>query len=238
LPLSVGREGLFIALLLLAGTLQAADCVVLLHGLARSDGSMRELAEELTQAGYQTVNVDYPSTNFPVEELADRYIPMAIESCAADSTVHFVTHSIGGILVRYWLANNDHSRVGRVVMLVPPNQGSELVDKLGGVRGFYLLNGPAGLQLGTDLASLPNTLGPIPVETGVIAGSKSFNPIYSAIIPGDDDGKVAVARTHLDGMTDFIVLRHTHTWITGAPPAQYQVRYFLEHGSFDHSVND
>ena len=199
---------------------------------------MRELAEELTQAGYQTVNVDYPSTNFPVEELADRYIPMAIESCAADSTVHFVTHSIGGILVRYWLANNDHSRVGRVVMLVPPNQGSELVDKLGGVRGFYLLNGPAGLQLGTDLASLPNTLGPIPVETGVIAGSKSFNPIYSAIIPGDDDGKVAVARTHLDGMTDFIVLRHTHTWITGAPPAQYQVRYFLEHGSFDHSVND
>jgi len=212
--------------------------VVLLHGLARSDGSMRELAEELTQAGYQTVNVDYPSTNFPVEELADRYIPMAIESCAADSTVHFVTHSIGGILVRYWLANNDHSRVGRVVMLVPPNQGSELVDKLGGVRGFYLLNGPAGLQLGTDLASLPNTLGPIPVETGVIAGSKSFNPIYSAIIPGDDDGKVAVARTHLDGMTDFIVLRHTHTWITGAPPAQYQVRYFLEHGSFDHSVND
>ncbi len=212
--------------------------MVLLHGLARSDGSMRELAEELTQAGYQTVNVDYPSTNFPVEELADRYIPMAIESCAADSTVHFVTHSIGGILVRYWLANNDHSRVGRVVMLVPPNQGSELVDKLGGVRGFYLLNGPAGLQLGTDLASLPNTLGPIPVETGVIAGSKSFNPIYSAIIPGDDDGKVAVARTHLDGMTDFIVLRHTHTWITGAPPAQYQVRYFLEHGSFDHSVND
>ena len=212
--------------------------MVLLHGLARSDGSMRELAEELTQAGYQTVNVDYPSTNFPVEELADRYIPMAIESCAADSTVHFVTHSIGGILVRYWLANNDHSRVGRVVMLVPPNQGSELVDKLGGVRGFYLLNGPAGLQLGTDLASLPNTLGPIPVETGVIAGSKSFNPIYSAIIPGDDDGKVAVARTRLDGMTDFIVLRHTHTWITGAPPAQYQVRYFLEHGSFDHSVND
>ena len=212
--------------------------MVLLHGLARSDGSMRELAEDLTQAGYQTVNVDYPSTNFPVEELADRYIPMAIESCAADSTVHFVTHSIGGILVRYWLANNDHSRVGRVVMLVPPNQGSELVDKLGGVRGFYLLNGPAGLQLGTDLASLPNTLGPIPVETGVIAGSKSFNPIYSAIIPGDDDGKVAVARTHLDGMTDFIVLRHTHTWITGAPPAQYQVRYFLEHGSFDHSVND
>ena len=236
--MSVRREGLFIALLLLAGTLQAADCVVLLHGLARSDGSMSELAEDLAQAGYQTVNVDYPSTNFPVEELADRYIPAAIEACAPDSTVHFVTHSIGGILVRYWLAHNDHSRVGRVVMLVPPNQGSELVDKLGGVRGFYLLNGPAGLQLGTDPASLPNTLGPIPVETGVVAGSKSLNPIYSAIIPGDDDGKVAVARTRLDGMTDFIVLRHTHTWITGAPPAQYQVRYFLEHGSFDHSVND
>ena len=221
----------FFSIFIFSGT-AAADCVLLLHGLARSSKPMNELAEALTADGYYTVNIDYPSTKFPIEILADTYISPALATCPAEGRVHFVAHSMGGIMVRYWLANNDTSRVGRVVMIAPPNHGSELVDKLGGVPGFALLNGPAGLQLSTAADSVPNTLGPVTVDTGIIAGDASFNPLYSWLIPGVDDGKVSIERTRLDGMSDFIVLHHTHAFIMGAEPVIGQVLLFLRAGAF------
>ncbi|MDG1463077.1 MAG: alpha/beta hydrolase [Gammaproteobacteria bacterium] len=199
---------------------------------------MSKLAGSLSADGYQVINVDYPSTDFPIEELAATYISPAIEQCSAYSEVNFVTHSMGAILLRYWLKNSASVEIRRIVMLGPPNSGSQLVDKLDGVPGFFFLNGPAGLQLCTGADCMPKTLGRIEHETGVIAGSASFNPLYSSMLAGDDDGKVAIESARLEGMTDFIVLHHTHTWMMRASPVIEQVKYFLANGRFNHLPNE
>lgn len=217
------------------GLAMANDCVVLLHGLARTSVSMSKMQRALTEEGYRTANIDYPSRYYTVEELARMAVPEGLQKCREDGEagrIHFVAHSLGGILVRQYLSSNDIPELGRVVMLGPPNQGSAAVDKLAGMPGFDWLNGPAGQQLGKGENSVPLKLGPATFELGVIAASRTIDPITSAVLENPDDGRVSVEDTKLEGMTDFVVVKHSHAFMMRMrQPIDLTIR-FLETGSF------
>ncbi len=216
----------------------AGPPVVLLHGLNRTRRSMADLAEALRGTGRPVVNLDYPSGSYPVAELTE-WLRAALEACcggAAGPPVDFVTHSLGGILVRDLRARHPQQPVGRVVMLAPPNGGSEVVDALGGCALFKLVTGPAGQELGTGADSVPARLGPVDFPLGVVAGRVSLNPLYSWLIPGEDDGTVAVARTRVAGMRDHVVVDASHTFIMHDPEAIRQTVQFIETGAFDHAT--
>ncbi len=210
------------------------EAVILLHGLARTSTSMNKMQEALEDEGFKTCNIDYPSTQHRISILAQEHILPKIKACVGniDSPIHFVTHSIGGILVRYFAKHALISHMGRVVMLSPPNQGSEVVDALGDTWFFEFINGPAGKELGTDTGSIPLRLGPANFEVGIITGSRSIILILSLIIDGRDDGKVSVERAKLEGMKDFLVLPSTHPFIMRNEKAIAQTIYFLNHGLF------
>lgn len=212
----------------------ANACVVLLHGLARTAASMNKMADALQGQGYRVVNIDYPSREKPVEELATGAVQEGVDRCRETGPVHihFVTHSLGGILVRVYLRDRKIEGLGRVVMLAPPNQGSRVVDEFSEIPGFDLLNGPAGSQLGTGADSVPQRLGPANFEVGVIAGDRSLNPILSTAFDEANDGKVAVEDTRLEGMKDFLVVHHSHTFIMQSDEVIGQVIAFLENGNF------
>jgi len=223
---------------LLSSAAENQEYVILLHGLCRTSRSMVPMERALAKSGYQVLNVDYPSRSGSIEKLSDDAIGQAINDCQRHGAVaiHFVTHSFGGILVRSYLARHTIPNLGRVVMLGPPNQGSEVVDKLGSFWFFKKINGPAGSELGTDKNSMPNQLGPANFCAGVIAGNRSINWINSLLIPGRDDGKVSVERTRLAGMTDHIVVRAAHPFLMRNRTAIQQTIHFLRTGQFERTV--
>ncbi len=218
---------------------QSTDCVVLLHGLNRSWRTMDKMAESLQQYGYSTANVDYPSSTTTIEELAPTVVNEGLRKCRQTGavTIHFVTHSLGGILVRYAQATDPIPDLGRVVMLGPPNQGSEVIDKTKSWPGIKLFSGEAGLQLGTDEESIPAQLGPVDFELGIIAGTGTTNPFMSSVLPEEDDGKVTVARTKVEGMDELKVVPNSHFAMMRSDSVIAATARFLRTGSFVEKTN-
>jgi triacylglycerol lipase len=211
------------------------EVVVVLHGLGRTRLSMNRLATRLRNHGFEVVNLGYPSRRYGVAELTEQFDQeLSANNLPSARKVHFLTHSLGGIIVRNYLNQRSLPNLGRVVMLSPPNQGSEVVDRLRNSFVYRFATGPAGQELGTDALSIPSRLGPVNFPLGIIAGSRSLNPLFSAWITGENDGTVSVERCRAEGMTDFLVVRHSHSFIMRSSVVAEQVVEFLRHGRFSH----
>ncbi len=224
-----------LGLMLLAAPASAAECVVLIHGMIRTPASMEPMQDAIADAGFQTVNVSYQSRELTIEELAPIAIEQGVDGCReipGVDRIHFVTHSLGGILVRQYLSENEIPELGRVVMMGPPNQGSAAVDAMRDVPGFEWLNGPAGAQLGKGEESVPLRLGPADFELGIIAGNRTIDPITSATLDDPDDGRVSVEDTRLEGMDDFVVVDESHALMMRARSTIRLTIRFLEEGTF------
>jgi len=233
-----------IVMLVLVTTTARADqenreCVIVLHGLGRTEASMGKIEKTLANNGYLVWNEAYPSREAEIEILAANHLPPGIRQCEEwnAGTIHFVTHSMGGILVRYYFQNNDVREARRVVMLAPPNRGSEITDRYRDEGWYQYVTGPAGQQLGTEENSVPNSLTVIPLEVGIIAGSNSSDPWFSTLFNGDNDGKVSVASTRLTEMTAFLVVESGHTFIMNNEQVKEQILYFLRNGEFNEARN-
>jgi hypothetical protein len=210
----------------------SGEVVILVHGLGRSGASMLVLETRLRAEGFEVVNFEYPSTSEDFDLLVQRLASAVDVCCAVGPPHHFVTHSMGGVVVRGYLAQDSTPYAGRVVMLSPPNQGSELIDTFQDSRLLEAVLGPSGMRLGTDTAGVTSELGPVDFSLGIITGNKSLNPIGSWLIPGEDDGKVAVGRARIDGATDFLVIPATHTFIMNRPDVAKEVVHFIREGRF------
>ena len=210
------------------------DGVVLLHGISRTARSFRKMQAALESVGYATLNLDYASRRKALEALAEDIHP-AIQRFAdgIDGSVHFVCHSMGGLLARVYVARYRPKRLGRVVMLGTPNSGSEIADRLGHLRLYRAFFGPAGQQLGTQRDGAINALfPPVDYPVGIIAGNRSIYPLASAFLPKPHDGRVSIANTKLDGMADHIVIPASHPWLMRNSIAIAQTIAFLKDGRF------
>jgi pimeloyl-ACP methyl ester carboxylesterase len=219
-----------------ASTDATKDCVVLLHGLCRTGLSMKHVERSLARHGYNVVTITYPAFWVPVERLADEYLHHALARRVPQHTrrVHFVTHSMGGILLRHYLASHRIENLGRVVMVGPPNRGSKKADLFKSCAFARWLAGPNLFRLGTGPDDLPQKIGAVNFEAGIIAGDRPlFDSIWKHTIPSD--GIVAVESTKVAGMKDFTIVHCSHTFMVSQRETLEQIGEFIQYGRFRHS---
>ena len=213
--------------------LELNECVILLHGFGDIKLSMSFLENECLKKGYTTYNLGYSTAGETISSLSEKILTAVIRKCRKKgfSKIHFVTHSMGGLIVRYYLQNNELPEGSRIVMLSPPNKGTEVADFLKSNVLYKLFAGDVGQELCTDSKIIRN-LKEINIEIGIIAGNKSYNPFFSEIIPGEDDGRISIENTKLENMTDFLIVNGSHLTIKHRQEVSEQMVYFLQNGKF------
>lgn len=206
------------------------EMVFLLHGIGKGKYDMAALARKLRAAGYAVVNWGYPSTKYKLSELAEK-LDEQVERFP-DYKIHFVTHSMGGIVVRTFLAEHDVKHMGRLVMIAPPSQGAELAQFFGNWPVYKYLLGPAGQELKPGELGKCAAAGVPACEFGIIAGGTGRSIGINPLLPGDNDGTVTVESTKLDGAKDFALVPYPHPVIQMMPKTAELTISFLENGEF------
>ncbi len=209
--------------------------VIVLHGLVRSRTSMDKLAEFLNDnSDLEAVSVSYASTRGDVAEHAAA-LARVVENLDGVERIHFVAHSLGNIVIRYYLGEHAgdkaDKRIGRIVMLAPPNHGAQLAERFGDNALFELISGSSGKQI-VDWDKLEPKLAVPTGEFGIIAGSAVPDAGGNPLIEGEDDLVLAVEETKLAGASDFRVAQVEHTFIMNNDDVRKWVQSFLENGYF------
>ena len=208
---------------------EQGKAVILIHGLLQTSNCMNQMSISLKDSGFVPVEFDYPSTQISIPEAAG-FLNKMVTSLEGFTEIHFVAHSMGGLVVRSFSTGTHDQRVKRLVMLGTPNQGAELADITQQVWLVRTASGPGARQLGTRPNGLIKKL-PVPnYEFAVIAGARGTYAGWNPLIPGDDDGTVTVASTRLPGAADFGTVCKTHGDLLGDEQAISQTVNFLKSG--------
>ena len=200
--------------------------VILVHGLWFGAWSLGLLARRLRRAGFATRRFRYRTTR---ATLADHARALRRFSAAAgEPPVHYVAHSLGGLVTLQLLAAGDAPPAGQVVLLGSPLAGSEVARKTARIPGGGHLLGAAQASLATGRSRIAAGL-----RVGMIAGSRSFGLgwlVGGAGGPGD--GTVAIAETRVEGLSEHLVLPVTHTGMLVSRQVAERAIRFLQTGSF------
>lgn len=205
------------------------DRVVLLHGLWRSHHAMDELALDLHAKGYETINLPYPSFRKSLDEIVTEVAEQLGDS---DKKTHFVTHSMGGIVIRKLAHDFPNKVTGRIVMLAPPNQGSEIIDWMEDCSFVQWSLGPGGMELSSESVTQSIPGFSHQEEVGVIMGCGQNLPIFQPLLDGENDGIVTVDGGMTEGVSELIVTPTNHCFIMANPKVKAQITEFLSKGCF------
>ena len=205
--------------------------IVLLHGQGRTRLSMMILSRRFRSAGYQTVNFPYNQTIDSLDEISDQLIDF-IRKKVKTKNYHLIGHSLGNVIIRDAFQKEYPDGLGKVVMLAPPNQPAHLAKRLKKNLIYRVFTGDSGQKLSEE--KFYRDL-PVPtVPFGVIAGNKGQRLTFSE----PNDGLVSIESTKLDGMADWILLHHGHTFIMNCKDTFDQCQHFIEHGHFKQSESE
>jgi len=211
------------------------DTIILLHGLGEGRTAMKPLSTHLRQSLDATVmSFGYASPRVGLAAHADS-LAAVIAGLPKVTSISFVGHSMGNLVVRRWLHQatpESRGRIRRMVMLGPPNQGSELARLAAGNHLLTALAAGAARELVLHWETIAKDLNTPTFEYGIIAGGKGDGRGYSPVLEGDDDAVVRVAETRLDGADDFLVLPVRHSRMMDHPEVQRATLLFLKFGRF------
>ncbi len=209
--------------------------VIVLHGLGEGRRSMRPLVEYLRKNIDATVlSFGYASTSSGIDDHG-RALAAVIKGLPAADSVSFVGHSMGNLVVRRWMGlaeQQELARVRRMVMLGPPNQGSELARMVAKIGVLAALSHGAARELVLDWNRISQDLVVPPCPFGIVAGGKGDDQGYSSLLAGDDDAVVRVEETRLAGSHDFLLLPVHHAAMMKNPRVQQATASFLTTGRF------
>lgn len=214
---------------------QPPESIILLHGFGGHPLQTTLLARRLRTAGYIVANIGYPSWRWPLDRvLAHLHQRITTSPAYAAQHIHCVGHSMGGLLLRVYLARHRPAHLGRVVMLGTPNSGSELADLCYRLRLNRPILNHAGALLRTNRDTITEALfGTVDYPLGIIAGDRPMiGALPNFVFPTPNDGKVSVAATHLPGQSDHLTLPIAHTAMIYSRPVADQVAHFLREGRF------
>lgn len=207
--------------------------VVLVHGYGRSPAAMKAIAEYLEDAGYQVYRLGYSSMTRDIEGVKREVFRKADKFIAnTDDRVHFVGHSLGGLLVRSYLDQRNLSQLGNVVIMGSPNKGTPLVEHLKD-KWYFSLGGPVATSLSSKGSKFLQSLKAPYYRLGVIAGVVD-RAGDEGIIPGQDDGIVPLESALVAGARDTIVLNVSHYMMRSDKRVLQQMLHFIKKVSFDH----
>ena len=214
------------------------EIVILIHGLRGNTDDMQIITDYLKEYNFETVNFVYPSKDDKIQNLAEIFLkPEVLKQIEKQpKQIHFVTHSMGGIVLRSYLVNHlteIDSILGKVIMISPPNKGSDVSEFFKKTMLYQKRYGISGQQIGYDINKQVGLSDSVSYNPGIIAGTDTQFPYFSYFIKGDDDGKISTERTKLKGMGDYIEMHFPHDTIMEQKEVAKQVLHYIENSEFE-----